>query len=68
MKEGKTENKTSPPKIEYCGKDYFFSLPPVAGKTYIYYVYILFPPHGVTGVGEGRALRLPGPVSLPLPR
>ena len=26
------------------------------------------PPHDVTGVGEGRALRLPGPVSLPPPR
>lgn len=31
-------------------------------------VSVLLPPHGVTGVGEGRALGLPGPVSLPPPR
>nr|DAK97789.1 MAG TPA: hypothetical protein [Caudoviricetes sp.] len=40
-----------------CGED-----------TYILRIYIRVPPHGVTGVGEGRALGLPGPVSLPPPR
>lgn len=45
----------------------FQSSPCCGEDTYILRIYIRVPPHGVTGVGEGRALGLPGPVSLPLP-
>nr|DAW72887.1 MAG TPA: hypothetical protein [Caudoviricetes sp.]DAY96069.1 MAG TPA: hypothetical protein [Caudoviricetes sp.] len=46
----------------------FQSSPCCGEDTYILRIYIRVPPHGVTGVGEGRALGLPGPVSLPPPR